>query len=117
MFGAWRVHAKIELDQRMALDQDGDLVGRSLNGLNHTHPEGSTVSPNYVFSDKERWRFDQSRLEPPRSIVFPFNREWQGKGLQETMLEGMFGDVREQASTKRFRNPSRSSLHGTRFVP
>jgi hypothetical protein len=101
MFGAWRAYAKVELEQRAAVSSvshDNELVEkRYLNVLNHTHPEGTGPATKYVFSEAERRRFEENRMDMPRTVVFPFNNDWEGKELQEVMLEGMFGDASEWA--------------------
>jgi hypothetical protein len=101
MFGAWRAYAKVELEQRTgtsSASHDNELVGkRYLNVLNHTHPEGTGPATKYAFSEAERRLFDENRLDMPRTVVFPFNNDWEGKELQEVMLEGMFGDASEWA--------------------
>lgn len=101
MFGAWRAYAKVELEQRAAISSkshDNQLVGkRYLNVLNHTHPEGTGPATKYVFSEAERRLFEENRMDMPRTVVFPFNNDWEGKELQEVMLEGMFGDASELA--------------------
>lgn len=101
MFGAWRAYAKVELEQRAAVSSeshDNQLVEkRYLNVLNHTHPEGTGPATKYVFSEAERRLFDENRMDMPRTVVFPFNNDWEGKELQEVMLEGMFGNASEWA--------------------
>lgn len=101
MFGAWRAYAKVEIEQRTgtsSVSYDNELIGkRYLNVLNHTHPEGTGPATEYVFSEAERWLFEENRLDMPRTVVFPFNNDWEGKELQEVMLAGMFGDASEWA--------------------
>jgi hypothetical protein len=105
MFGAWRAYAKVELEQRAAVSisnpspaRDNELVDkRYLNVLNHTHPEGTGPATKYVFSEAERRLFEENRMDMPKTVVFPFNNDWEGKELQEVMLEGMFGDASESA--------------------
>jgi hypothetical protein len=103
MFGAWRAYAKVELEQRASAStsrtsHDNELIGkRYLNVLNHTHPGGTGPATKYVFSEAERRLFEENRMDMPRTVVFPFNNDWEGKELQEVMLAGMFGDASEWA--------------------